>query len=333
MDWLVKYPMNKRPNIIDIENYLGTSNFLLYKEFTNYLNEKLKLSYIKPKYDKNKGWCLGIGKSGLIMIKEITFCNSMFYVDGIEVTCKEELNRLLLLAEDIYNTDFSKRYNESVLKRRQRIQKKQADKNKIMQHLKIENIINEGKLNKFRWVSPISRNDIKRLYESDAKGLLNTKLLDEVGYGILARCIQAKEERILISNMQVRCHNCGKILSSDKDLYFCECGHQYTFTEYKKSFSENKMPKGNAIPIFDTFIDKWSLAVGNSEKMQLIDRMIHEIHISLNNGMIGRFVGVQLIEGTTDQIKELILNLAYGECAMESIDNKKRFEYFTSKLS
>lgn len=50
-----------------------------------------------------------------------------------------------------------------------------------------------------------------------------------------------------------------------------------------------------------------------SEKMRIIDQLVHEFHINLVTGVKGRFVGINLIEGTKKQIEELILSLAYSE--------------------
>ena len=55
--------------------------------------------------------------------------------------------------------------------------------------------------------------------------------------------------------------------------------------------------------------------------MRLVDGLIHEFHINLNSGVKGRFVGVNLIEGTKRQIGELILNLAYGDSAQKFAEN------------
>ncbi|MDR2590956.1 MAG: hypothetical protein LBC71_08250, partial [Oscillospiraceae bacterium] len=59
------------------------------------------------------------------------------------------------------------------------------------------------------------------------------------------------------------------------------------------------------------FIEDWSKAKGYIEKMLLIDRLIHEFHINLNSGVKGRFVAINLIQGTKKQIGDLIISLAY----------------------
>ena len=73
------------------------------------------------------------------------------------------------------------------------------------------------------------------------------------------------------------------------------------------------MPFGAAQEIFSKFVNDWEHAKGYSKKMRLIDNLIHEFHMNLNSGVKGRFVGVNLIEGTKTQIADLILDLAYGD--------------------
>jgi hypothetical protein len=48
---------------------------------------------------------------------------------------------------------------------------------------------------KFHWAERVSRRDIQRLYESDAQGMLDTELLDEVHYAIYARVCDMFEVR------------------------------------------------------------------------------------------------------------------------------------------
>lgn len=53
--------------------------------------------------------------------------------------------------------------------------------------------------------------EIRRLYETDAKGIYDGDLIDEVGYGLLARCesfIRANRARA----GEVPCPECGQIV-------------------------------------------------------------------------------------------------------------------------
>jgi len=116
---------------------------------------------------------------------------------------------------------------------------------------------------------------------------------------------------VRIDSKKMKCHNCGNILSGKKGLIECGCGGQYLFRDYMRSFRANNMPTGAASHIFNRFIDNWPKARVYNDKMRLIDNLIHEFHINLASGVKGRFVGINLIEGTKRQIGELILSLAY----------------------
>ena len=59
------------------------------------------------------------------------------------------------------------------------------------------------------------------------------------------------------------------------------------------------MPRGNASKYFDKFILDWenNKDRGYKTKMQLIDNMIHEFHISTITGNKGRCAGENIIQG------------------------------------
>lgn len=80
-----------------------------------------------------------------------------------------------------------------------------------------------------------------------------------------------------------------------------------------RSFNTNSMPSRSATPFFNEFIDKWPSAKGYAEKMRLIDWVIHECHVNMLSGVKRHFAGINLIEGTKQQVSELILSLAYGD--------------------
>ena len=91
-----------------------------------------------------------------------------------------------------------------------------------------------------------------------------------------------------------------------------------------KAFRTNNMPHGAASAIFSAFVNDWPKAKNYSDKMRLIDNLIHEFHINLSSGVKGRFVGINLIEGNKKQIEELILGLAYGDSKNNFIKNLKK---------
>jgi hypothetical protein len=331
MDWKEKYQKANRPGVSDVENYLNSENFELYREFISFLSEKLNLTYVKPVYSLSLGWTFDIGRSGLIMVKGIAFENRSFFVNGSEISGRKALEEVLHWAEEIYNKDFINEFIEfsaaRVEKQKQRDEKRRKRERDYVEALS-DKIVKE-KFNKYNWSPAVPREKIKRLYDSDARGIVNSELLDEVGFSIYARCLQAQEEIKIMDMGKIKCHNCGYLLNYSHDLITCSCGYQYMYKDYRRSFRANNMPTGGAAHIFNKFIAEWPKMNCDAEKMRLIDWLIHEFHINLLSGSKGRFVGINLIQGTKSQIKELILNLAYGNGGLVS---KERKEYFERNL-
>jgi hypothetical protein len=83
------------------------------------------------------------------------------------------------------------------------------------------------------------------------------------------------------------------------------------------------MPSGSATHIFQAFLNNWEMVTGYSDKMRLIDNLIHEFHINLVTGVKGRCVAINFMEGTKQQISDVILSLAYSDWNQNSKE-----EYF-----
>ena len=73
------------------------------------------------------------------------------------------------------------------------------------------------------------------------------------------------------------------------------------------------MPRGGASKYFDEFIIEWEVNKNKeySRKMQLIDGLIHEFHISYTTGNKGRCAGENIIQGNKREMLEMINKLAY----------------------
>ena len=328
MDWKEQYQKSNRPDVSDLENYLNSESLKLYKEFIGFLFEKLNLTYVKPVYSASKGWTFEIGRSGLIMVKDIAFDNHSFFVNGSEISGGEPLEEVMLWAEEVYNKDFVNKFREfsevRAEKQKQRNENRRKREKDFVEALG-EKIVKD-KFNKYNWSPAVPRDKIKRLYESDARGIINSELLDDVGFSIYARCLQAQEEIEIMDRGKIKCHNCSHILNYFPGLITCSCGYQYMYKDYRRSFRANNMPTGGAAHIFNKFIIEWPKMNSDAEKMRLIDWLIHEFHINLLSGSKGRFVGINLIQGTKSQIKELILTLAYGDSGAVSKEVKEYFE-------
>lgn len=108
----------------------------------------------------------------------------------------------------------------------------------------------------------------------------------------------------------IRCHNCGSEIGGEGDFRRCDCGYQYSYKEYRRSFHRNNMPTGAASKVFNEYMVKWNVAKGYSEKMILIDTLLHDFHLSLVSGAVHRPVAMNFIDGTRKQIESVIGELA-----------------------
>jgi len=67
---------------------------------------------------------------------------------------------------------------------------------------------------KFHWARRVSRRDIQRLYESDAQGILDEDLLNEVHYAIYVRVRDMFEVREAQQFGRVKCRQCSEMIET-----------------------------------------------------------------------------------------------------------------------
>ena len=175
----------------------------------------------------------------------------------------------------------------------------------------------ENMSQRIRWAPKVRRDKIRRLYETDAQGIIDEELIDEVACAFYARC-----ENILTvteaSMGRVKCPCCGNIIlrhGVDKEqvLKCKECLWEITWGEYFQSYHQKQLHGGGAVEVFKNFIRQLPAVRSPQEKMILIDRIIHECHIDLKKQQYNRPVAVNLISGTMIQIINFLDDLAYGQ--------------------
>jgi hypothetical protein len=178
---------------------------------------------------------------------------------------------------------------------------------------------NPPPLDRFHWAKKVARRDIQRLYQSDAQGMLDEELLEEISAKIYMRVCDMFEVMDAQTHGRVKCRACGapipqpfRMGSYGKTLLLrCEkCSWQVTCGEFFESYTRERMLPGSVPQIFQGFLDRWPKARSPQQKMLLIDWLIHEFHI--NDGIPGRPVGENIIQGSKEQVSELIRSLACG---------------------
>lgn len=172
---------------------------------------------------------------------------------------------------------------------------------------------------KFHWAKQVSRSDIRRLFESEAQGMLDEELLDKVHFAIYARVCDMFEVRQAQQFGRITCRKCGETVpqpfqmgSANKNnlLQCSQCGWQVTCGEYYNSYTGKSLLPGSAVALFESYLERFPQAQSPQEKILLIDWLIHQFHVM--QGVARMPVGENVIQGTAEQVRELIETLATG---------------------
>ena len=175
------------------------------------------------------------------------------------------------------------------------------------------------------WASRVTQREIRRLYETDAKGIYDEDLINEVGYGLLARCqsfIDANEARA----GRARCPRCSAIVNHAcrrEEILRCDCGWELTWGEYFKTIQHVQL--SGAEPVlqqFRTFVNTFPAARTPQERTLTIDRLIHGFHWYYKTNSPTRPVAVNLIEGRLSNVVNFLDQLTYSEKSTPGMKEK-----------
>lgn len=170
------------------------------------------------------------------------------------------------------------------------------------------------------WSPRVPKEDLLRLYESDANGSDCEKLLLETGTALYMRCSDILYVLDILNGL-VRCPVCeyreGKKIKMDgiNGLYTCpECAFSVSRESLDRSYRHKQLNPGGAVRFFRTFIRDWEQAESPSEKMLAVDKVIHSFHYSLkaDPSLPTRAAGVNLIEGKIGDVTEFLDALSRG---------------------
>jgi hypothetical protein len=181
-----------------------------------------------------------------------------------------------------------------------------------------------------RWSPRVPKWKVRRLYESDAQGMLDVELLDDVGITLLLRCrdiLAIHEARV---QGRVQCPRCARQQREtmiqrlprsqqedvrDEVLTCPACGLQITWGEYNLSFKRKQLHSGGAVTAFERYIRAYPAAPTPQAKMLAVDWLIYEFHYSLRAqpDLPIRPVGTNLIEGKVADVVRFLDELNYGD--------------------
>jgi predicted RNA-binding Zn-ribbon protein involved in translation (DUF1610 family) len=160
---------------------------------------------------------------------------------------------------------------------------------------------------------------VRRLYENDAQGLCDEELLNEVGWALYSRCksfILAMEA----SHGRVHCPGCDEIVTHThkaKEVLRCpKCGWECLLKDYLKTIKNQQLNGGSeVVGLFQDYVDRFPKASLPTEKMLLVDMLIHGFHHFIRSGRTRRPVGVNLIDGNLEFVIDFLDRLAYGSAS------------------
>ncbi len=177
-----------------------------------------------------------------------------------------------------------------------------------------------------QWAARVAPAKIRRLYESYARGIVEGELLDDVAFGLHARCESiltvkaAKEGRL-------PCPACGNIIARPRDrrdraIRCANCDWQTTWFRYRRTFLRRQLNHGGAADVFERYVTELPAADTPHERMRLIDWLLHECHKMLDRATGERFparpIGPNLIRATLSQVMVLLDELAFGPAGTEA---------------
>ncbi|MBM3189160.1 MAG: hypothetical protein FJZ90_10620 [Chloroflexi bacterium] len=166
------------------------------------------------------------------------------------------------------------------------------------------------------WAPRVPQALIRRLYETDARGLYDNELLDEVGWRLYARC-DSFCGAVEAANGRARCGRCGGVVAHHREpdeVLRCACGWETTWRAYFATFQHKQLSGAETVlALFREYMEAFPAARRPQAKMILIDQLIHGFHWNLRHDEPTRTTGVNLIEGRYHEVVEFLDSLTYGE--------------------
>ena len=149
---------------------------------------------------------------------------------------------------------------------------------------------------KIKWSPRLPLNKLRQLYLSQANGMLDEELLEDVAVTLYLRC----KDIIAVDKAchgEVRCPFCYAdnlkevYITVNRDEYGraldklqCgECSNEFSYAEYRRCHKREQLNMGGAGDAFKRFIKEYESPAPPEKRMLQIDRLIHEFHYSLKS--------------------------------------------------
>lgn len=166
-----------------------------------------------------------------------------------------------------------------------------------------------------RWAPRVPRHAIRRLYETDALGIVDEEQIADVGYALLARCqsilraTEAHKGRIECPRCGARVNRAGSVWKRSLVLTCAGCGWATTWGAYYDTYRCRQLTGGSALGVFEWFTRSFPGPTPRAS-MLAIDRLLHTFHHELTAPT--RPAGVNVVEGTLEDVLDFLNALTYA---------------------
>jgi ribosomal protein L37AE/L43A len=166
-----------------------------------------------------------------------------------------------------------------------------------------------------KWEPKLSQRLIARLYDEDAKGLRDEAVVDEVGIRLMARVGSMMVVTRAVGG-DVKCPMCPNTIKRKcvpEEVLRCPCGWIGTWENFRKAYKKESLLAVGMMPYLEAFVEEFPLAKGYSQKMILVDQLIHRYHGELMDPGGARAGCANLIEGKVREVIKFLNALTYTQ--------------------
>ena len=160
---------------------------------------------------------------------------------------------------------------------------------------------------KMRWAPRLPPRLLERLYESDARGIRDEELCDEVGLRLLERC----RVYVLVSRRELDCPSCGELVRvAERGKSACaNCGWETDSRTYHTSLTRHYAFPGRALESFERFHRHYPRARDYATKLRCIDELIHAVHVAEAREVV-KSAASKLLEGNKNEVVRFLDSLS-----------------------
>jgi len=165
-----------------------------------------------------------------------------------------------------------------------------------------------------QWAGRVPKWKIARLYEDDAKGMHDDDLVDDVAFGLFARCksMLAVEEARL---GRAECPVCERIIEHSAQrgavMACSNCGWTGGWDAYRESFQKKNLIAPGLQHFCREYADRLPAAQTARKKFYWIDWLIHRVHWE-GTALPGQPGATCLIQGRAQEVHAFLDALSAG---------------------